>query len=174
MFRNKSRFFLGLSAALIIGFLFIVNYKGSGIKLRPSLKTSSMEHMLLTHKQDNEVKWELYARKAIFPPGNKMVFLKSLGLKVKQSPEIYLTSQKGVYEVEKGNITLDNTVELNIRDTKLATNSLEWNSNNESITTEDDVKFTGKNFLIEGAGLIAKTKQQQVRIVKNVKAIFYR
>ena len=103
-----------------------------------------------------------------------MVFLKSLGLKVKQSPEIYLTSQKGVYEVEKGNITLNNTVELNIRDTKLATNSLEWNSKNELITTKDDVKFSGKNFLIEGAGLIAKTKQQQIRIVNNVKAIFYR
>jgi LPS export ABC transporter protein LptC len=174
MVRSKNRLFLGLSATLIIGFLLIVNYKGSSIKLRPSLKTSSMEHMLLTHKQDNEVKWELYARKAIFPPGNKKIFLKSLGLKVKRSPEIYLTSQKGVYEVEKGNITLDNTVELNIRDTKLATNSLEWNSKNELITTKDDVKFSGKNFLIEGAGLIAKTKKQQVRIVKNVKAIFYR
>jgi lipopolysaccharide assembly outer membrane protein LptD (OstA) len=169
MVRSKNRLFLGLSATLIIGFLLIVNYKGSSIKLRPSLKTSSMEHMLLTHKQDNEVKWELY-----FPPGNKKIFLKSLGLKVKRSPEIYLTSQKGVYEVEKGNITLDNTVELNIRDTKLATNSLEWNSKNELITTKDDVKFSGKNFLIEGAGLIAKTKKQQVRIVKNVKAIFYR
>lgn len=159
---------------LITGLLFILNYKESGVKLNPSLKTSTMENLLLTHKQDDKVKWELSAGKALFPTGNKKVFLKSLGLKVKHSPEIYLTSQKGVYEIEKGNITLDNSVELNIGDTKFATNSLEWDSKNELITTKDDVKFSGKNFLIEGAGLIAKTKQQQIRIVKNVKAIFYR
>lgn len=132
-----------------------------------------MQDLHLTNKEDSAVKWELSAREAIFPIGGKEIFLKSLDLKINRTPVIYLASGAGVYEIEKGYVTLDKSVEMNVKDTKFTTNSLKWNSAEELITTDDDVKFTGKNFLIEGTGLTAAVSQQKVRILKNVKAVFY-
>ncbi len=57
---------------------------------------------------------------------------------------------------------------------RLTTDSLTWNSDNGLISTRDAIKFEGKNFLIEGTGLIAKTQNQQVKILDNVKGTFYR
>ncbi len=170
----KKKFYWFLTALLVIGVLVILNYNEGNVKISPSYQSSTMQQLHLTHKEDNTVKWELSAKSAIFPIGNKEVFLESLGLKINHSPEIYLTSGSGIYKIEKGYFILKKPVELNIKDAKFITNSLKWNSKNELITTDDAIKFIGKTFLIEGRGLSAKTKQQEVRILNNVEAIFYR
>ena len=133
-----------------------------------------MKDFHLTHREGSKVKWELSADKAILPIGNKEVFLESLSLKINRTPEIFLTSGSGIYEIDKGDITLNKTVELNIKETTFTTDTMKYNSKDEIITTDDEIKFNGNNFLIEGTGLVAKTKQQNIRITKNVKAIFYR
>ncbi len=171
---TKGRFFWILTATLVIGILVILNYNEGNVKIRPSYQTSTMQQLHLTHKEDNKVKWELSAKSAIFPIGNKEVFLESLGLKINHSPEIYLTSESGIYKIKKGDITLNKPVELNIKDAKFITNSLKWKNKDELITTDSAIRFSGKTFLIEGRGLAAKIKQQEVRILNNVKAIFYR
>lgn len=170
----KGRLFRVLSAILIVGILIILSYNDSNVKIRPSYQTSSMKNLHLIHKNDKKVNWELLAQNAIFPVGNKKVILESIGLTINNSPDIYLTSESGVYEVDKGNVQLTKPVEITIDDVKFTTNTLNWNSNDELISTKDAVKFIGGNFLIEGIGLSAKVKQQKVKIQKNVKAIFYR
>ena len=133
-----------------------------------------MKNLYLKHREGNEVKWELSSDKAILPVGNKEVFLTSLALKINQSPEIYLTSGSGVYDIEQENVLLNQSVELTIKDATFTTDTLKWDSKNDLITTEDNIKFTGSSFLITGTGLAAKAKEQKVRIIKDVKAIFYR
>ena len=133
-----------------------------------------MDKLHLTQKDDKKVQWELLAQNAIFPIDKKEVILKSIGLTINHSPKIYLTSDSGIYEVDSGNVTLNEPVEINMKDTKLTTDSLNWNSSNETISTKDPVIFSGSNFLIEGIGLFAKVTHQKVTIQKNVKAIFYR
>ena len=152
----------------------ILNYKEGNVKIRPSYQTSSMQQLHLTHRENNKIKWELSANDAILPTGKKKIFLNSLGLKINHSPDIYLTGGSGIYYIDKRNITVSKGVELNIKDTRFTTESLKWNSNNESITTDDAIKYIGKNFLIEGTGLAAKIKLKEVRILNNVKAVFYR
>lgn len=133
-----------------------------------------MENLHLKHREGNKVEWELTAEKAILPAGNKEVFLKFLALKINQTPEIYLTSANGLYEIENGNVTLSNSVEVNMKDTTFATDTLKWYSKDNLITSDDEIKVSGGNFLIKGMGLTAKTDQQKVRILKDVEAIFYR
>ncbi len=127
----------------------------------------------MTHKKDNKIKWELLAREASFPVDKKEILLQSIGLTINYSPKIYITSKSGTYEIEKENITLNEDVELHTEDAKFTTDTLNWNGKDELITTEDDVKFRGKTFLIEGKGLAAETGRQRVRILKDVKAVFY-
>jgi len=170
----KSRLFWLISAIFITIILVIRNYNETGGKMFPMLQTSSMENLHLKHKEGDKVKWELSSQKAVLPLGNKEVFLESLVLKINQTPEIYLTSGSGIYEVDQGNVTLNKPVELKIREAVFATDSLKWNSQEELITSDDQIKLSGNSFLITGTGLSAKVQEQQVRITKDVKAIFYR
>jgi LPS export ABC transporter protein LptC len=64
-------------------------------------------------------------------------------------------------------------VELNVKETKFKTAGMHWNSREETLTTDNDVEFIGKTFNIVGKGLTANTKEQKIRILKDVKAIFY-
>lgn len=163
-----------LSVILIIGILIILNYKESSVNVFPSYQTSSMENLHLKHREGNKVQWELTSEKAILPAGNKEVFLKFLVLKINRTPAIYLTSANGLYEIENGNVTLSNSVELNMKDTTFATDSLKWQSKDNLITTDDTIKVSSGKFLIKGTGLTANTDQQKVRILKDVEATFYR
>ncbi len=162
-----------MSAALVIVFIIILGYREQSIKISPSFKESTMQKLQMTHKKDNKIKWELLAREASFPVDKKEILLQSIGLTINYSPKIYITSKSGTYEIEKENITLNEDVELHTEDAKFTTDTLYWNGKDELITTEDDVKFRGKTFLIEGKGLAAETARQRVRILKDVKAVFY-
>jgi LPS export ABC transporter protein LptC len=170
---TQSRFFWILSATLVIVFIIILGYREQSINISPSFKESTMQKLQMTHKKDNKIKWELLARNASFPVDKKEILLQSIGLTINHSPKIYITSKSGIYEIENENITLSEAVELHTEDTKFTTDTLNWNGKDELITTEDDVKFSGKTFLIEGKGLAAETSRQRVRILKDVKAVFY-
>lgn len=170
----KGRFFRILSSILIVGILIILSYNDNNVKIRPSYQTSSMDNLHLTNRDEKKVHWELLAQSAIFPTNKKEIFLKTIGLTINNSPEIYLTSDSGVYEVESGNVLLNKPVEIIMKDSKFETDTLNWNSIDEIISTKDDVKLTGNNYTIEGTGLHAMVTQQKVKIQKNVKAIFYR
>ncbi len=159
---------------MIAGFSVILTYKEQGMELNPSFRTSTMQRLHLTHREDNKVEWELSAREAVFPQDNKEVFLKSISLKINQSPEIYITSGSGVYKTDEGDIILNKNVELNMENSKFTTSSLKWDGKSGTITTDDPVRLAGANFSIDGTGLVAKTEQQKARILKNVKAVYYR
>ena len=51
-------------ATLAIAILILISYKENGIKTYPVYKTSSMRGFSVTHKKNNENKWELVAENA--------------------------------------------------------------------------------------------------------------
>jgi LPS export ABC transporter protein LptC len=170
---TKKNYVVILSIFLaVIVFLTLYYFKEESIRIQPSFHTSSMQNLHLTHREDNQINWELSAQEAVFPVGAKEILLKSMGIRINRTPEIYLTGESGIYEIEKGEVVFDKPVQLNIKNTTFTSNTLKWDSEKDLITTEDAVKFSGNSFLIEGTGLAASIKQQKVRILKNVKATF--
>lgn len=170
----KPKHVVSLSVFLAVSVLILISYyKNQTVTILPSFQTSSMKDLHITHKEADRIKWELSAKEAIFPTGGKEIFLNSIGLNIKQSPEIYLKSGNGTYEIDKGDIMLSASVEMNINSTQFTANSVKWNNASEVLTSDDKVKFSGEHFLVEGTGLSATLKQQKVRILKNVKATFY-
>ncbi len=169
----KKRLPIILASVLVIGVLITLNYRSNNLEMIPSYRMSSMHQIHMVNKKGNTVKWELSAKNAVFPKGNREIILNSLGLRLQHTPEIYLTSASGIYMIESGNMILNNSVELNVKDAKFKTAGVHWNSREETLTTNNDVEFIGKSFNITGKGLTAKTKEQKIRILKNVKAIFY-
>jgi len=169
----RGKIFLVLSAALAVGILIVLGYRDDGVKPYPSYKTSSMSGFRLTHKQRDKVKWELVAEKATFPEGNKTIILEDLTMKIYQERKFVLRGGSGIYNIQKKNLTVNKPIEIDIGGDKLTTNSLTWNGERGLITTEDSIFFKGKIFQIEGTGLTAKIKDQRIRILKDVKGIFY-
>jgi LPS export ABC transporter protein LptC len=163
-----------LSTAIIISILIVLGYKENVIKTYPSYKTSLMRGFHLIHKEGGRTKWELISEDATFPEGKKIVILKDLKMRIFYNEnEITLSGGSGVYRIEDKNLFIDKPVEVNIKGSELTTDSLVWNGKEELITTKDTVKFKGKNFLIEGIGLIAKTRDQELKILEDVRGIFY-
>jgi LPS export ABC transporter protein LptC len=169
----KNRLFWMLSFILAISILFILTYRGQNVYINPSFQESSMKSLHLINKRDNEIRWELSAPKATIPEDKKRIFLQSPSLIINNSPEIHVTSGNGIYEIEKDNVTLSTPVKINIKDAIFETDSLTWNSKDELISTDDPVQVKGNNYIINGTGLTAQVTQQKVRILNNVKAIFY-
>lgn len=168
----KSKLILVFACILVLA-LVTLNYIGNGLEIKPSYRMSSMHKIHMVNKEGNSVKWELSAEKAVFPKGNREILLNSLELKIKHTPEIHLTSESGIYTIETGNMILKKSVELNVKDTKFKTAGMYWNNREETLTTDNDVEFIGKTFSIVGKGLTANTKEQKIRILKDVKAVFY-
>jgi LPS export ABC transporter protein LptC len=168
-----SKFFVVLLTILAVGLLIVLSYRGNGIKTYPSYKTSSMRGFHLTYKDGNKIKWELISENATFPEGNREVILKDLTMKIHEY-KIALTGGSGTYNIQDKNLIINRPIKIDIDGNKLTTDSLTWNGDEELISTKDAIKFEGKNFLIEGIGLIAKTENQQIKILENVKGIFYR
>ncbi len=155
------------------GTFFILNYNEDDVKTRVSYRISSMKGFNLTHKDGGKIKWELSAKSATFPQGDKEVLLKDLNIKVHQSPDITLTGGEGNYNIERKVLAVSNSIKITMNSSLLTTDSLTWHGDKEIITTGDKIIFTGKKFLIEGRGLAVDVRDQQVKVLENVKGIFY-
>ncbi len=169
----KNRLFWMLSFVLAISILFILHYREQNVNINPSFRESSMKYLHLINKSGNEIRWELSATKATIPEDKKKILLQSPSLRINNTPEIHLTSGNGIYEVAKDNVTLSRPVEIKIKDAIFETDTLTWDSKVELISTEAPVQVKGNNYIINGTGLTAQVTQQKVRILNNVKAIFY-
>ncbi len=169
----KSRFRLLLLVIVAVAFLVVMSYRENGVKTYPSYKTSSMRGFHLTHKDSDKIKWELIAEKATFPEGNKKIILNDLTMKMYHEREYTLRGGSGIYNIQRNKLAINKPIEIAVEDAKLTTDSLTWNGESGVVTSKDRIKFQGNNFLIEGIGLTAKIKDQQIRILQNVEGVFY-
>lgn len=170
----KNKLLVFVLTVLAIAILILLNYKENGIKTYPTYKTSSMRGFHVTHKKGNEIKWELVSENATFPEGNETVILDNLLMRIHDKYDISLTGGSGVYKIKDKNLTINKPIVIDIEGDKLTMDSLTWNGEKELITTKDIIQFRGKNFFIEGTGLIAKVRNQQIKILENVTGTFYR
>jgi len=154
--------------------LIILSYSENGIKLDLAYKASYIQDFHLTYKDGDKMRWELVSEKAIFPKEGKEVILKGLTMLIHNKDKITLTGGSGIYNIQNENLVVGSPVEIDIRGTKLITDSLTWDVRGELITTSDAVRFRGGNFLIEGKGLTASIKDQRIKILGDVKSTFYR
>jgi len=169
----KNKIFFSLFIIITLGVLISLGYREDDLRISPSYKSSSMHGLHLTHKASNEIKWELKARNATFPEGGGEIILSSLELRVHDDYGMNLSAGSGTYKIDKKILTIKRPVQINIRDIRLITDTLTWDGEEGLIKTEDDIRFSGKNFYIEGTGLEAEIKYQRIRILKNVKGTFY-
>lgn len=170
----KTRLIGTLSAILAVGIIILLTYDENRVIIMPAYQTSYMSDLHMKHREDGEIKWELTSDRAVLPVDRKEVHLERIALKIMQSPEINLTSGSGIYTLDEGNIMLSDAVNLSTKDAVFSTGSVRYNSSNDSVFTREAVSLRGNNFTITGSGLEAQVKEQKVRILHDVNAVFYR
>jgi LPS export ABC transporter protein LptC len=167
------RIIFSLFAIVILVVLILTGYREDEVRISPSYKSSSMHGLYLTHKAGNEVKWELKAEDAIFPEGATEITIKSLELQIYDDHRIRLFAGTGTYNIDTKTLTINRPVRINIRDATLLTDRLTWDGQRGLIKTDEEITFSGRNFHIQGRGLEAEIRQERIRILNNVKGIFY-
>lgn len=170
----KNKLFLVFLSAIAVVTVVVISNREDGLKTFPSYKTSSMSGFHLTHKESDEVKWEVIAEKATFPEGTKKIILEELIMRIHDEKEMVVKSGNGIYDIEKRDLTMTRLVEIDIEGAVLTTDSLKWNGEKGIISTGDNIVFRGDKFLIEGTGLSANIAERKIRVFKNVKGTFYR
>ena len=83
-----------------------------------------------------------------------------------------LTSKVGTIDKVTGKVHLqDDVVITSERGTKMKTDSLDWNRNQNLISTKDVVEITDKQGVVTGEGLTAHSDLKQASLNKDVKAV---
>ncbi len=138
-----------------------------GTKVR--FKSSSyMEDVTITQKREGQLKWRLNAQKAFFLNTSDV---KLAGLQI-EFPEkgLTLTSESGMYDIEKRNLKIDGPVNASTKDYDIRATALFWDSSKNEITSNEKVTIVGKRFTVEGDSLAATSDKAMLR--NNVKAVF--
>ncbi len=168
----KKKIFLLLSLLLLsLVFLLLGNNRGPDKALL--LKGGSfIEGLKIIHKKNGTSMWTLNASRADIIEGSDRVKLNDVVLTI-ENKEMTIYSPEGFYSMESRDLTLDGKIKAVTKGYTIITESVEWNQSKGEIKTKEAVKIESKKFNVEGVGMEADS-EQKVRILKNVKATFFR
>lgn len=139
-------------------------------KISLSRGNSYIEGLKIANKKDGAEVWVLNAKRADIIESENKAKLTDIVMKVSQNG-LTVKSEDGVYDISNKSLILKKTITAETKDYTIITDRIEWTSAGE-IKTGSDVRFISKKFNVEGEGMCADS-DQKVRILKNVKAIFY-
>ncbi|MCX5717346.1 MAG: LPS export ABC transporter periplasmic protein LptC [Nitrospirae bacterium] len=157
--------------SLVALFLLLGNNKGLDKALL--LKGGSfIEGLKIIHKKNGISMWTLNASRADIIEGSDRVKLNDIVLTV-ENKDMTIYSPEGFYNTESRDLILNGKIKAVSKGYTIITESAEWNQSKGEIKTKEAVKIESKKFNVEGTGMEADS-EQKVRILKNVKATFYR
>lgn len=137
---------------------------------------SFIEGLKIIHKKNGTSMWTLNASRADIIEGSDRVKLDDVVLRVEnkdENKEMTIYSPEGFYNMESRDLTLNGKIKAVTKGYTIITESVEWNQSKGEIKTKEAVKVESKKFNVEGVGMEADS-EQKVRILKNVKATFFR
>ncbi len=133
---------------------------------------SFIEGLRIVHKRDGNNVWILNAKRADIIESEDKAKLNDIVMTI-ENKGMTIYAGSGLYDMSTRNLTLDGKITADAKDYAIVCDSAEWNNSTGEVKTTGNVRFESKKFNVEGSGMEANT-DQKVRILKNVKATFYR
>lgn len=139
--------------------------------VRVSLKNdSTIEDIKILQKRNNETTWVLTASKADLIGDIDKAELKDVKIYFEKDGVMFY-AKDGLYDLKTKSFTTDSIVNAESKDLKITANAIDYNINDRKLKTDGKVKVSGKNFEIDGVGMVTE-KNQKVILEKDVTAIF--
>ncbi|MEW6213667.1 MAG: LPS export ABC transporter periplasmic protein LptC, partial [Nitrospirota bacterium] len=86
---------------------------------------------------------------------------------------LVLYADKGIYNLSNRNFTTEGEIRAKAKDYTITADSIDYEASSGEIKTEGRIKIEGKRFKVAGKGMKANS-EQRVRVLKDVKATFYK
>ena len=115
--------------------------------------------------EKGKLKWDIYAEEALIYKGNKVLLSK---LKVCSAPKkgVCITSQRGVYDPEKGSFTFEGDVVLKTpHDGRLRTIRLSYVPKKEILETMSKIQIDKQGLTIKGQGFIYDLRSGVMKVL---------
>jgi LPS export ABC transporter protein LptC len=171
-FFMKKSFLVVLSLFLFALFLFIVKgEKGVRVDVRQKGE-SFIEGLKIVNKKNGVRDWVLTARRADLSENGEQARLADVELSMeKRGVTIYADS--GLYNMSDKSVAIDGKIIAKGSTFAITSESVEYDSSTGDLKTDSPVTIEGSKFSVQGKGMNMNNTEQKVRILKDVKAIFY-
>ena len=168
----KKSFLLGLSIALFSLLFFMI--KGErGTKTDVLMKGESyIEGLRLVHRQNGSKDWTLTARRADFTDKGDKAYLSGIEMDI-ESKGIKVYADKGLYDMNARDLSVDGKVIAKGDSYSITSDGARFDSASGMLKADGGVRIEAKRFSVQGTGMEADNTAQTVRILKDVKAVFY-
>lgn len=133
---------------------------------------SFFEGLKILYKKDAHIVWTLLAKKADFTEGEKLVKLSGITLTIPKNGIVF-QADTGIYNLSNRNFTVEGPVKAKTTDYTIITDSIDYEASSGDIKTNGWIEVEGKKFKLDGRGMEVDS-EQKVRILKDVKATFYK
>jgi LPS export ABC transporter protein LptC len=173
-------FFMRRSVLVILSLLvvFVFSYyltKGEkGLHLNVHQKGESfIEGLRLVHKKDGDSDWVLTAKRADISEDGNTARLSGVAMTLK-GKGVTVYADRGLYNMADKNLSAEGRVVARGKNYSIISeDGAEFNGAASSLKTGGKVTIEGRKFNVQGTGMDTGDNGQIVRILGNVKAVFY-
>lgn len=135
-------------------------------------KNSFIDGLKVINKKDGNKVWTLSAERADIIESEDKAMLTNVSMTI-EDKGMTIQAPDGVYDLAQRDLLLNGQITAITKDYTITADSVKWSQSREEIITKGNVRIEGKKFKVEGSGLEADS-EQKMRILKDVKATFYR
>ncbi len=168
----KKSLLVVFSVALFSLFFFII--KGErGTKTDFIKKGESfIEGLRLVHRQNGTRDWTLTAQRADIDDKGDKAYLSGIEMNI-ENKGITVYAEKGQYDMSARDLSVEGKVIAKGNSYSITSDAARYSSSSGILKTDGPVKIEAKKFSVEGTGMEADNTAQTVRILRDVKAVFY-
>ena len=133
---------------------------------------SFIEGMKIVYKKNGARDWTLTAKRAdISDEGNK-AFLTDITMTL-ETRGLTLYADRGLYRMADKNLTVDGKIVARGDTYAITSAGGEFDNRDNDFKTGGEVRIDSRKFTVQGRGMNIDGSGQKVRILRDVKAVFY-
>lgn len=161
-----------LSLSLFILFLFMIKgEKESRLDMRQRGE-SFIEGLKIINKKNGVRDWVLTARRADISENGEQARLADIELSI-ENRGVTVYADSGLYNMADKSVAIEGKITAKGSTYAITSERIAYDSATGDLKTDSRVKIEGNKYSVQGKGMNMNNTEQKVRILKDVKAIFY-
>jgi LPS export ABC transporter protein LptC len=133
---------------------------------------SYIEGVRIVNRKDGNRDWTLTAERADIAADGRIAYLKNIEIKI-EDRGITVYADKGSYNMADKSLNLDGKTVAKGDSYSITSENVKFNSRKDNLATNGAVSLEGKKFSVHGKGMDLDNSEHKVRVLSNVKAVFY-
>jgi LPS export ABC transporter protein LptC len=163
---------LSLLAISLLSYYLLKEDKGIRLDIRQKGE-SFIEGLKLVHKKNGDGDWVLTAQRADISEDGNTARLSGIAMTLRDKG-VTVYADRGLYSMTDKNLSAEGRVIAKGADYSIISeDGAEFNGTSNSLKTGGNVTIEGRKFNVRGTGMDTANGGQIVRLLGNVKAVFY-